>query len=147
MQWHWLDHMQTICTLLQADNHTNTSSLNFCRPDALPDAEPTVSTHWRQMLYVACSAERSYSTTVFLPQYVKCIGMTEYSFNIVDLPDGVMPPPKVSKVSCIDISLAPCWLCREVIVGQWFLSCLSDFHVLFGRSWPFYQLVAKQHGI
>jgi len=28
-QWHQLDHMQTICILLQTDNHTNTSSLNF----------------------------------------------------------------------------------------------------------------------
>ena len=28
-QWHQLDHMQTICTLLQTDNHTNTSPLNF----------------------------------------------------------------------------------------------------------------------
>ena len=27
-QWHQLDHMQTICTLLQTDNHTNTSSLS-----------------------------------------------------------------------------------------------------------------------
>jgi len=29
--WHWhqLDHMQTICTLLLTDNHTNTSSLFF----------------------------------------------------------------------------------------------------------------------
>ena len=35
-QWHQLDHMQTICTSLQADIHTNTSSLNFNRPDALP---------------------------------------------------------------------------------------------------------------
>ena len=43
--WHRLDHMQTICTLLQTDNHTNTSSLNFYRPDALPDAQPTVSKH------------------------------------------------------------------------------------------------------
>jgi len=37
--------MQTICTSLQTDNHTNTSSLNFYRPDALPDAQPTVSKH------------------------------------------------------------------------------------------------------
>jgi len=44
-QQHQLDHMQFICTLLQADNHASTSSL---RPDALPDAEPTVSKHWRQ---------------------------------------------------------------------------------------------------
>jgi len=40
MQWHQLDHMQTICTLLQTDNHTNISSLNFYRPDALTDAQP-----------------------------------------------------------------------------------------------------------
>jgi len=25
MQWHQLDHMQTICTSLHTDNHTNTS--------------------------------------------------------------------------------------------------------------------------
>ena len=29
MQWHQLDHIQTICTLLQTDNHTNTSSFKF----------------------------------------------------------------------------------------------------------------------
>jgi len=44
-QWHQLDHTETICTSLQTDNHTNTSSLNVCRSDALPDAEPTVSKH------------------------------------------------------------------------------------------------------
>jgi len=41
-QWHQLDHMQTICTPLQSDNHTNTLSLNFYRPDALCDTKPTV---------------------------------------------------------------------------------------------------------
>ena len=44
-QFHQLDHMQTICTSLQTDNHTNTSSLNVYRPDALPDAQPTMSEH------------------------------------------------------------------------------------------------------
>ena len=43
MQWHQWNHMQTMCTSLQTDNHINTSSLNFCRPDDLPDAQPTVS--------------------------------------------------------------------------------------------------------
>jgi len=28
-QWHQLDRMQIICTLLQTDNHTSTSSFNF----------------------------------------------------------------------------------------------------------------------
>jgi len=43
MQWHQLDRMQAIYTLLETDNHTNTLSLNFYRLDALPDAQPTVS--------------------------------------------------------------------------------------------------------
>jgi len=43
MGWQWLNHMQTTCTLLQTDNHASTSSLNFYRSDALPDAKPTVS--------------------------------------------------------------------------------------------------------
>ena len=30
---------------LQTDNHTNTSSLSFYGPEAVPDAEPTVSKH------------------------------------------------------------------------------------------------------
>ena len=34
-----------VCTLLQTDIHTNTPSLNFYRPDALPDAQPTMSKH------------------------------------------------------------------------------------------------------
>jgi len=37
-----------ICTSLQTDNHTNTTSLNFYRPNALSDPQQTVSEHWRQ---------------------------------------------------------------------------------------------------
>jgi len=44
-QWHQLDHMQITCTSLQNDNHASTSPLFLCRPDALPDAEPTASKH------------------------------------------------------------------------------------------------------
>jgi len=46
--WHQLDHLQIICTLLQTDNQTSTSVLNFYRPDALPDVKPAMSKHWRQ---------------------------------------------------------------------------------------------------
>jgi len=48
-QWHQLGHMQ-VCTSLQTDNHTNSPSLNFYRPNALPDTQPTVSKHGRQNL-------------------------------------------------------------------------------------------------
>jgi len=47
-QWHQLDHVQIICTSLQSDNHASISSSYhsiFHRPDALPDAQPTVSKH------------------------------------------------------------------------------------------------------
>jgi len=43
-QWHHLDHMQIIRTLLQTNNHASTSPLNFYRPDALPAAQPSVNT-------------------------------------------------------------------------------------------------------
>jgi len=36
-QWHQLDHMHIISTLLQTDNHVSTLSLSFYRPDAHPD--------------------------------------------------------------------------------------------------------------
>jgi len=42
--------MQIICTSLQIDNHASTSSLNFYRPDTLPETQPTASKHWRQYL-------------------------------------------------------------------------------------------------
>jgi len=32
----------------ETDDHNNTSSLHLYRPDALPDAQPTVSKHERQ---------------------------------------------------------------------------------------------------
>jgi len=48
-QWHQLDHMQIICSTLQTDNHTSTSSVTiFYRLYTLPDAQPTASNHWRQ---------------------------------------------------------------------------------------------------
>jgi len=42
--------MQTVCTSLQTDDHTNTSSFSFYRPGAFPDAQPTVSKQWRETL-------------------------------------------------------------------------------------------------
>jgi len=44
-QWHQLGHMQ-VFTSLQTDNHASTPPLSFfCRPDALPAAQPTASKH------------------------------------------------------------------------------------------------------
>jgi len=37
---------------LKTDNHASNSSLNFYRPDALSDAQPTVLKHWRHWEFI-----------------------------------------------------------------------------------------------
>jgi len=67
-QWPQSDHMQTTCTLLQPDNHADTSSLKFCGPDNLPDAQPTVSKHWKQLVqYTKCSQYSSVAKHAHIP--------------------------------------------------------------------------------
>ena len=41
-QWHQLDHMQIIWTLLQTDNHASTSPLSFLQAEC-PSCRPTNS--------------------------------------------------------------------------------------------------------
>ena len=51
MQWHQLDHMQTICTSVQADNHTNTPSTQFlqagCSSWRPTNSVKALKAHWR----------------------------------------------------------------------------------------------------
>jgi len=62
MMWQW--HQQMICISLQTDNHANTSSLNFYRPDCLADTERTVSkqsilcTYYQIILYHISNKEQ-----------------------------------------------------------------------------------------
>jgi len=54
-QWHQLDHMQIICTSLQTDNHSGTSSLSFFyKPDALSDNQLKVSKQARNLVFIVC---------------------------------------------------------------------------------------------
>jgi len=41
--WNAVASAEPISTSLEIDNHTHTSSLNFYRPDALLDAQQTLS--------------------------------------------------------------------------------------------------------
>jgi len=50
-----MDQMQIICTSLQTDNHDSNSSLNCYRPDALHDAQSTVSMHKGKNLTIIVS--------------------------------------------------------------------------------------------
>jgi len=71
MQWHQLDRMRTICTSLQTDNHTNTSSLNFlqagCSSWRPTSILRTVSKHWRPVLTSALYKSLTYLLTVDRP--------------------------------------------------------------------------------
>ena len=46
-QWHQLNHMQAICTLLQKITTPAAHESDFYGPNALPDTQPTASKHWR----------------------------------------------------------------------------------------------------
>jgi len=76
-QWHQLDHMQTICTSLQTDNHTNTSSVNFYRPHTLPDAKPTMSKHQAQGIYKKNKLKEN-SWRQAAPFYHKCSSSSQW---------------------------------------------------------------------
>jgi len=78
-QWHQLDHMQTVCTSLQTHNHTSTSSLNFSRPLVLPDAQPTVSEHWRQIIEQAIIEHCRFSFSIF-NSWFSAVKLTRVSF-------------------------------------------------------------------
>ena len=53
-QWHQLDHMQIICTLLQTDNHASTSPLKFLHARC-PSCRPTNSVKAMKALYLVQS--------------------------------------------------------------------------------------------
>ena len=94
MQWHQLDHMQTICTLLQTDYHINTPSLNLYRPDALSDTQPTVSKHWRQnkaMKAIKVIAKGSpYSITCRVLELIPVLG-SQPAGDVSHKPGGRLP--------------------------------------------------------
>jgi len=60
--------MQTTCSSLQTDNHTNTPLLNFYRLD-VPDAQPTVSKHWKGKKGCPCSI-----TEHRIPELISVLG-------------------------------------------------------------------------
>jgi len=51
-------------TLLQTDNYASTTPLSFCRPDALPAAQPTASKHWRHITSVKSNKINSIKSTM-----------------------------------------------------------------------------------
>ena len=67
-----------ILHLTQTDNHTNTSSLNFYRPNALPDTKPTVSKHWSTFLLIFKKVHLDY-----IKDCDERIGMTDVGFRTV----------------------------------------------------------------
>jgi len=62
-QWHQLDNMQTICTLLQTDNHTNTSSLIRQEAQLSPRDRGDASSQLKSCQLPRNSAETTYKTS------------------------------------------------------------------------------------
>ena len=65
MQWHQLDHLQTICTSFQTDNHTNTPSLNFLQVEYSP---------WRSTNSVKAPRARQRRNVVAFARRLRCGG-------------------------------------------------------------------------
>jgi len=93
-----LDHKQTICTSLQTYNHASTWSLKFFyKPDAVTDAQPTVSKHvnqhkskpsdsqkprWTTRLFASLKFHSSYiNTSIDMPNNVYCTLYTSYNIQ------------------------------------------------------------------
>jgi len=132
MQWHQLDHrpMQTICTSLQTDYHTNTPSLNFYRPDALPglpDSKPTVSKHWRQFQHLAIPYERPGRIACKRIAYMRPIaiatGEVAWSFSVsLCMCVMIMCPAKTDEpiFTVSQKKGTPVFLCAQQKTGSFF---------------------------
>jgi len=70
-------YVQIICSSLQTDNHTSTLSLSFYRPDVLPDAQPTVSKHWRYVRALN-TITHTHTHTAILRLYRFCPGQPRW---------------------------------------------------------------------
>ena len=66
--------------LAPAENHTNTSSLNFYMADALPDTQPTVSKHWRQVFNYCNKTKIQTSLTMTLRHPIWGLIITDFCF-------------------------------------------------------------------
>jgi len=72
-QWHWLDHMQTICTSFQTDNHASTSLLKFLQAGC-PSCHPTNSV--KALKDVRIHYKALYNCPVYLLTYYLLHGHT-----------------------------------------------------------------------
>ena len=117
-QLHQLDHMQTICTSPQRDNNTNTSSLNFYRPGALPDAQPVVSNVWRvekmyqlrhrlsRCIKLGCDYRQIFSP--FLLENSLSCSLYDADINIASFQSVVSTTPPVSRFGPVNCRVCVC---------------------------------------
>jgi len=98
-KWHQLDHMQTIWH--QTDNHTSTSSLNFYKPDALPDAQPTVSKRGMEVVnllhlcVILYSIFRCSLRSLFFCCLFYCVGFSFFQYRAKRLAGKI-----ITKMTC-----------------------------------------------
>ena len=141
-QWHQLGRMQ-VCTSLQTDNRRSRQITTpaphhsvFYRPDAVPDAQPTASKHWRQQLtahapnHIGCEwGRKSVNVTivcdaVFRASNVECMGLCSRRCT-------VSPPRCVTSTAMMTSMLLMVVVMRMVVGGRactwWRRLCVADW--------------------
>jgi len=124
--WHQQDHMQIICTSLQTDNHTSTSSLNFLQTGCSFCCQPTVSksVHWQRL--GVQQSKRRYTQKL---KHVTRRVFTKTTHVVMVLPSVacvVIPPAQLYVLSFIEIRSAVSQPWRSKIAlsnefGYWLL--------------------------
>ena len=101
-QWRQLDHIQTICSLLQTDNHTNTSSLNFYRPVArLTPNQQCQSTEGNTEVFSKLSEDTNITNVNFLIHYIQINWLLAQNSVTVEFLGSVSHPHKKCTFKCI----------------------------------------------
>jgi len=120
-QWHQLDHMQTICTSLQTDNHINTSSINFYRPDAL--LTPNEQCQSTQGKMTSC---KNWKNTILKQKFITNWNIqrnsTSVSFNI----PGTNLTPNHQ-----DTGMMPWWKTWRKLTWLYFLRKMKNIYISY----------------
>jgi len=96
-------HLDTLCQLWR---HNGNLLQLFYRPDAIPDAQPTVSKHWRQQSSERCWYKNIYmSAAIVIRQLPSAIGhqlilIVGHSRHLCSTVSGWLVLPRVWGVMC-----------------------------------------------
>jgi len=120
-QWHQLDHMQTICTSLQTDNHINTSSINFYRPDAL--LTPNEQCQSTQGKMTSC---KNWKNTILKQKFITNWNIQRNSASVsFNIPGTNLTPNHQ------DTGMMPWWKTWRKLTWLYFLRKMKNIYISY----------------